>query len=339
MQPPGSQTAGTLKLRILLSPALTVVARTRTRISFALGTGLAHSRSGAPPGAVACRNHRSHCRPPASCYVRLAARAYAWRSPRGPLPELPGSASPSTLAGEASAARLNPLDDEPDAERELPDELREDPDHLPHGARLDDPEHRGGRIRTQHRTRDEPQHGQAPRHQAGSVHQVAQQHPVPDADDEAGPERERPSMHRDERRADREERAGIRARGLLPQRHDRQHAEDADGDEDALDDTRRDPAEGGDFAHPLEDREQHDGAADIRDDEEQLQVRPPGHARVSPGADDVARVAHHGGVVVQERGDRGEIRDQEEYARDERQLSLRSAGWLIIGPSPFSLFV
>ena len=34
---------------------------------------------------------------------------------------------------------------------------------------------------------DEPQHGQGSWHQAGSVHQVAQQEPVPHADDEAGP--------------------------------------------------------------------------------------------------------------------------------------------------------
>jgi hypothetical protein len=47
------------------------------------------------------------------------------------------------------------------------------------------------------------------------VHQVAQQQPVPDADDEAGSEQERPIMERDQRRADRDERAGIRARSSL----------------------------------------------------------------------------------------------------------------------------
>jgi hypothetical protein len=100
------------------------------------------------------------------------------------------------------------------------------------------------------------------------THQVAQQQPVPDADDEAGSEQERPIMERDQRLADRGERAGIRARSLLPQRHNRKEAEDADGDEGAFNDTSRDIAESDAFVLPLEDREQRDGGADVRDDED-----------------------------------------------------------------------
>ena len=54
------------------------------------------------------------------------------------------------------------------------------------------------------------------------------------------------------------------------QRHDCKEAEDADGDEDAFDDPGRDKSKGEDLVHPLEEREQHDSAADVRDDEEQL---------------------------------------------------------------------
>ena len=54
-------------------------------------------------------------------------------------------------------------------------------------------------------------------------------------------------MDRDQSIADRDERVGIRARGLLPHRCDRKEAEDADGDEDAFDDASRDEAESEDF--------------------------------------------------------------------------------------------
>ena len=53
-------------------------------------------------------------------------------------------------------------------------------------------------------------------------------------------------MDRDERLADGHERARIRAgspREVLPQRQDREEADDADGDEGALDDTGGDVAE------------------------------------------------------------------------------------------------
>ena len=80
-------------------------------------------------------------------------------------------------------------------------------------------------------------------------------------------------MDRDQRLADQSKRSGIRARGFLPQCHDRQKAEDAHGDEGGFDDTGPDIAECEHFVLPLQDREQRHGGADVRDDEEYLQER------------------------------------------------------------------
>jgi hypothetical protein len=124
-------------------------------------------------------------------------------------------------------------------------------------------------------------------------------------------------MERDQRLTDGDERAGIRARSsLLAQRHDRKEAEDADCDEGAFNETSRDKAESEDFVHPLEDRPQHDGGADVRDDEDQLQERAQPHAVVSAGTDDVARVVQHRGLEDKRCGDRGDVRNQEQHARN-----------------------
>src|SRR5918994_3399678 len=115
---------------------------------------------------------------------------------------------------------IETLDDEPDAKRQLPNELREGREDLPHRAYLDDPEYRGDPRRHDQRTADESQHGQAPGHESGGVHQVAQTQPVPYADYEAGSEQERPVMERHQRIADRHQRAAIRASSpgqVLPQ--------------------------------------------------------------------------------------------------------------------------
>jgi len=79
---------------------------------------------------------------------------------------------------------------------------------------------------------------------------------------------------------------GIRARSFLPQRDDGKDGEQASRDERALDETSRDIAESEELALPPQDREQHDGGADVRDDEEQLQERSQEDAVV--GAGDVA---------------------------------------------------
>ena len=122
---------------------------------------------------------------------------------------------------------IESLDDQPDAKRQLPQELWHDCDGLHRTALLDDPQHDGSPRSDDQGTSYEPQHGHAPWHESGGVHQVAQYQPVTDADHEAGSEQERPAMERDQRLAGRDERAGIRARSLLAQRHDRKEAEDA----------------------------------------------------------------------------------------------------------------
>src|SRR4028119_1964851 len=61
---------------------------------------------------------------------------------------------------------VEPLDDEPDAERQLPNELRDDHEAPQHGARLEDPEQDAHETGEEHRTRDEPQHGHAPRNRS-----------------------------------------------------------------------------------------------------------------------------------------------------------------------------
>ena len=135
-------------------------------------------------------------------------------------------------------------------------------------------------------------------------------------------------MERHKRLTDGDERGGIRARSsLLAQHHDRKEAEDAHGDEDAFHDTSRDKAEGEDFVYPLGDGPQHDSSADVRDDEEQLQERAKGHAGVGAGPDDVAGIVQHRGVEKKRCGDRGDKRDQEQYARnscDRLRIDLNS---------------
>src|ERR671921_862091 len=125
-------------------------------------------------------------------------------------------------------------------------------------------------------------------------------------------------MERHQRLADREELSGIRARsGLLAQRHERKDAEDAHGDEGTLDDASRDEAQGEYLVHPLGNRIEHDGAADVGDDEDQLQQRAQGRAVVGgTTTDDVARVVQQRPVEKQNWGDRSDIRDQEQYARN-----------------------
>ena len=70
-------------------------------------------------------------------------------------------------------------------------------------------------------------------------------------------------------------------------------AEDADADEHAFHDTGGDVAEGEALVLPLEDREQHDGGADVGDDDDHLEERSEGDAAVGAGADDVVGMIQH----------------------------------------------
>ena len=188
-------------------------------------------------------------------------------------------------------------------------------------AFVDDVEHHGDPRNADQRTSDEPQHGHASRNEAGPVHQVAQDQPVSDADNEARPEYERPITDRDERLCVGDERAGIRARSLLAQRHYRKETDDADGDEGAFNDTSCDVSESEAFVLPLEDREQHDGRADIRDDEDELADRSQAHARVAASTDDVVGGVQYR-VVEDQPSDTGDEGDDEEHAHDERCPSI-----------------
>ena len=78
------------------------------------------------------------------------------------------------------------LDDQPDAEQQFPKELRDSRDDLPPAPCLDDPEEHADPRSDDQGTADEPQHGHSPWNESGGVHQVAQDQPVPYADDEAG---------------------------------------------------------------------------------------------------------------------------------------------------------
>ena len=99
------------------------------------------------------------------------------------------------------------------------------------GSGPDDAEEDGDPRRRDQRSTDDADQRHAARHQARPVHQVAQDQPGPEAVDEAGSEQERPVVDRDERLADRRRAMPHRRRAVLPQRHDRQEAEDADDDE------------------------------------------------------------------------------------------------------------
>ena len=95
---------------------------------------------------------------------------------------------------------LEPLDDRIDPERKLPHDLRDCHDRLRRAAsRGITSSTTASPVMSDKRPSDEPQHRQASRHQAGPVPRVAMDQPVPDADDEAGTEDERPVADRNER--------------------------------------------------------------------------------------------------------------------------------------------
>ena len=105
----------------------------------------------------------------------------------------------------------------------------------------------------------------------------------------------------------------------MPQRHDREEAEQADSDEGALHEASGDVAEGQGFVLPLEQREQHDGTADVGDDEEQFEERPHEHPRVGSGTGDVVGITQDRSVG-EGPGDRGYEREDEQHSNDERGL-------------------
>ena len=99
-------------------------------------------------------------------------------------------------------------------------------------------------------------------------------------------------MDRDERLAE----GGIRApRAVLSHGQDRKEADDADGDERAFNEASSDIAQSARFVLPLEDWEEHNGGADVGDDEEYFEERPQSHhvVGVRAGTGDVVGLIEH----------------------------------------------
>ena len=140
--------------------------------------------------------------------------------------------------------------------------------------------------------------------------------PSPDSIHEAGPEQERPTLDGDEQLANRDERAGIRAGSTLTQGDDREDAQDADEKEGALNETSGDVAERNGFVLSLEEREQHDGAADVADDEKQIEKRTEEDTGVASRAGDVVGVGQNRSVS-EDGCNRRDERDEEQHANDE----------------------
>ena len=164
-----------------------------------------------------------------------------------------------------------------------------------------------------------PSHAAASRHQARAVHQVAEDQPVPPADDPARAEEERPVLDCRERVRDRPLR---RTCNLVPQRDDAEHAEDADEDERALDQPRRHVADRQLLVLASDDRDDHDRGADVRDDEQQLKQSAEQDLLVVPGTGDVRHRMSEHRLVKQQRWDRRDERDEVEHAEPTRPLLI-----------------
>src|SRR5581483_7544214 len=169
------------------------------------------------------------------------------------------------------------------------------------------------------RAADEPEPCRPLRYQPGSIHQVAENQPVPQADDPARAEQERPVL-------DRRERVGNgsfrRTRALLSQGDDRDHRDDADEDERALEQTRGHVADRQLLVAPPHDRNDHHRGADVGDDQQQLQKRAEQNLLVMPAARDVAhRMPKHGLVKHERRNRRNEGREIE-HAKPARPLLI-----------------
>src|SRR6266508_4621174 len=91
----------------------------------------------------------------------------------------------------------------------------------------------------------------------------------------------------------------------MAQRHDCKDGEDANGDEDAFHDAGRDVAEREDLVLPLEERDQLNRGADVRDDQDQFQERPEVDAVVGTASGDVALGIVENGLEEEKRRDRG----------------------------------
>ena len=161
------------------------------------------------------------------------------------------------------------------------------------------------------RPSDQSEPGHAPRDEAGPVHQVAEDQPVPKGNDESGAEQERPVLERGER-----EGSVVRAGKIVPQAHDSEHEDDPHRDEDALDDSSTDVADREGLVLPPRDRVEDDGRSDVRDDEEELQESAQVDLVVLPATSDVPDRIIENWLEERERADRRDERDDEQHSED-----------------------
>ena len=122
--------------------------------------------------------------------------------------------------------------------------------------------------------------------------------------------------------------ASAPAREVLSQHHNREQADEADGDDGALNDTTGDIAQGERLTLPPYDGPQHDRGADVGDNQEDLEVRAQPDARLGAVTEDVVGVVEHR-VVEEQCCNRGDEREDEQHAHDSRALLLlRRRDWL-----------
>src|SRR5918993_1919751 len=239
---------------------------------------------------------------------RLASRSPGCiRSRAWPLAERPSRRAELDewgLLGPRECRRRCPvaLDDEIDADPQLPNELRDRHQRLYRATGRNDVQDDEGSRDDDERPTDQPEHGKARGHQAGPVHEPPQDQAVPDADEDARPDPERPLIDRKDALPERG--VGPARRGLAKSR-DGEHADDADRDEGALHQARRHVRDGARFVYALVDRVRHHGRPDVGDDEEEFEHCPDRDEGlgVSPRARDVvAFVVEHRGVEEESRG-------------------------------------
>ena len=111
-----------------------------------------------------------------------------------------------------------------------------------------------------------PEPGHAPRDEAGLVHQIAEDQPVSEGNDESGAEQERPVLKRGQRDGESAASGPSWRRLTTPRTKIDPHC-----NEDGLDDSSRDEADRQAFVLPLRDRIEDDACSDVREDEEELQ--------------------------------------------------------------------
>src|SRR6186713_1934523 len=86
-----------------------------------------------------------------------------------------------------------------DPEPELPDRLWDGGDALIRLVRMAAVKHDGDSREDDGRAANEPEPGQGSWYEPGGIHQISQNEAVPPADDESGPEDERPVLQRRQR--------------------------------------------------------------------------------------------------------------------------------------------